>query len=719
MEDNSQYHHYIPRFILRNFVQEETNKTKEAEKYYNTKRSKDGLIRYYDLEDGQLGFRKLSRAYGVEDMYRDISLSDANHIEKLLSKLEGRAAKVIHKIRRAQEQRQGSITLWRGDLQTLRRFFFVMEYRSKSRRKKFTSSLDEFIHPDKATISEYIKKRGFRSPSEVWLESLRMILEAEDSADGVGYDLLKGKMYDGDYDLFRYALDYFHVCLCEPEDPADEFIITDNGFSISEGHYILNNPWDHSTYKSYADYHRVATISPRLAIVLRSNIFREGQEFLKEALYRKRAPSSLEDLPVDGAVVNYVNLKMPDGSIRMVNSIEDIEFSMMDSYSMQIYKIPTKHVHIVNMTQIEEAKFGLTFCSSGSMARSLRYHLEKSNPPPIAFITDTRYSQQLHLWSARVRLLTMLDGSLETSGKKPLSLLNTRKITKNVMAEVKDTNYIKLTKGSVDMFSHDIVQATLIDYMRGTIIIGQTRKMEKRDAAFVFRIFTQFLCEFISTRIILLYLRLPHTEENKTAVGWLAPTEAENCVFRLWGDSNVPVTEFNMLLYEAVSKEDVRNKAMAGLLKKHANSMDDFVTAMCEVECYLMRQYGGIRELLYRAGLYTYIEETRLEISEEVEGFEFQDTDEFTYREWTQIFLYTDSVLDETMKEMPELYLCQPIWEELLTIHLYPLLIDFGYIWSLTLNPEYAPGNNGKDVSVVKTSKTKKKKKNTKKNKKR
>lgn len=387
--------------------------------------------------------------------------------------------------------------------------------------------------------------------------NLRLVLEAQDSADGVGYDLLKGKMYDDDYGMFRHALDNFHVCICEPEDPDEEFIITDNGFSVFEGHVIFEqsqvvewqgNPF---SYKAYIEYHKIATISPRLAIILRSNMFRQGNEAYKEEIYRIHEPSPLEDLPVNAATVRYANLEMPDGSIRRVTSLADFEFSMTDSYSMEIHKIPKKHVLIFNRTQIEEAKFGITFCSSKSMAESLTYYL-KNSPSPLPLMTIPRYSHLIVLWSAKLRLLHMLDEK-RSPGTPGLTLLNPAKAMKSIAAEVENTNYIKLStrntldsfpanssiaKGSLDMFSWDIHQAQLVEKMRWEII-RITKQMEKQDATAVCRNFSQFLCEYINTRTLLIYLRRNKAMQELKGPGgskkpndWLLPTAAEECVFK-------------------------------------------------------------------------------------------------------------------------------------------------------------------------------------------
>lgn len=62
----------------------------------------------------------------------------------------------------------------------------------------------------------------------------------------------------------------------------------------------------------------------------------------------------------------------------------------------------------------------------------------------------------------------------------------------------------------------------------------------------------------------------------------------------MWGDPRISVTEFNILLYEALSKEDFRQKATDGLQKKHAGNVNRFIEAMMGGELYLVRQYGTI-----------------------------------------------------------------------------------------------------------------------------
>lgn len=80
----TQFHHYIPRFILRRFS--ENNKT----------------IKTYDVNNKSIDMRRIGKIYGVTNMYEDIS--NEFHpmiVETTLSKIESSSAVIIKKFLRS------------------------------------------------------------------------------------------------------------------------------------------------------------------------------------------------------------------------------------------------------------------------------------------------------------------------------------------------------------------------------------------------------------------------------------------------------------------------------------------------------------------------------------------------------------------------------------------------------------------------------------------
>ncbi|KAF9177039.1 hypothetical protein BGZ51_009276, partial [Haplosporangium sp. Z 767] len=69
------------------------------------------------------------RAYGIQNMYRDITSDDCMQFEKLLGKLESSAATFVQTVLSGQE-----ISLARTKLADLKKFLVIMMYRNESRK---------------------------------------------------------------------------------------------------------------------------------------------------------------------------------------------------------------------------------------------------------------------------------------------------------------------------------------------------------------------------------------------------------------------------------------------------------------------------------------------------------------------------------------------------------------------------------------------------------
>src|SRR4051794_30815512 len=100
MNEKNRYHHYIPRFILRNFAIDNCERVfVSSKKIFNQnrkfwlKKRKGELLQTYDRVENELGFSKISRTYGYESMYKDLNHEDAEHVEKQLANLEEKSSK--------------------------------------------------------------------------------------------------------------------------------------------------------------------------------------------------------------------------------------------------------------------------------------------------------------------------------------------------------------------------------------------------------------------------------------------------------------------------------------------------------------------------------------------------------------------------------------------------------------------------------------------------
>lgn len=259
-----QYHHYIPRFVLRNFALDHHLK--------HTKERQDIFL--YSMKDKQLRIANIDRSYGVMNMYSDIkNTTDVNYVEMELAKLEQTAAKAINEIL---DLSKDEITIVTSELDSLKKFLYIMSFRHPRRRRQY---LDErFDKLGKSIEDEFMKTKGLSTLAEVWLENIKGMLAAD--LCGVGLDAANMGFMEA-FDFININLTTF-ICIWESAEPY-EFIVTDNAFGVFEGD-CGENHWGQA-------YHYFYPISPKRIIVhskisSKSNevIGAEYAEFAKTAL---------------------------------------------------------------------------------------------------------------------------------------------------------------------------------------------------------------------------------------------------------------------------------------------------------------------------------------------------------------------------------------------------------------------------------------------------
>ncbi|KAA8898650.1 hypothetical protein FN846DRAFT_962127 [Sphaerosporella brunnea] len=364
---------------------------------------KNPLIKLYNLETGLLEEHRVARAYGNQDMYRDLDASDANHVEKKLAVLEQAASQVVRRIKEAQKAGTMTIDLVRADLNCLRKFLFVMKYRNSLLWKKYSISMEEYDAIDKPQLQLFMKSCGFTKPAQVWLHTLKTILDTPIDARGDWKRVLLGKAFEPDALWFFLHMTESYLALCQPDHPDDEFVITENGFGINEGPTSETVALDPETgvatskYGAYTEYHKIAPLSPRLLLVLRSNFLRKGNEHLLREIRAGPAvantPSLFEDLELTPAVPCYV-----------VQAAETFEAKDEHVFTFKIQKISREYTDLFNAMMFEEARDSITWASDKATQRSLKTFLEHPKfQHPSSYLTHKR--------EAKSRLLGLLEGS--------------------------------------------------------------------------------------------------------------------------------------------------------------------------------------------------------------------------------------------------------------------------------------------------------------------
>ncbi|KAH6681370.1 hypothetical protein B0J14DRAFT_623366 [Halenospora varia] len=358
-QEKSQYHHFIPRFILRNYSHPgqrpaASRPSKNRGKSKNAARSKDPLLFGLNLsgEEPEITETSVAKTFGMMDMYRDFGAFTKQHqVEEQLSVLESRAGEIISTIRKAFEAGKTDVWITRTQRDTLRKFLFIMKYRSSRFHKRYChENTDDYDEDDKERMMEYMEKNNIKKPIDEWMEKLRK------------------RIYPDDAEWFINNVQGFYMALMTPSNQEDEFLLTQNAYSIHEG--AVTERFNPVTGKmectAYTEFHLFASIAPRLLIVLRSYLLPVSQEDSDSTIKKHRkvlyeasvashchpeqAGSLLRDLPISKALNSYS--KIVDGRTVLINRGP---IGANDSFGFTFFSTPEGYVFKINDIMLEES----------------------------------------------------------------------------------------------------------------------------------------------------------------------------------------------------------------------------------------------------------------------------------------------------------------------------------------------------------------------------
>lgn len=384
---SSQYHHFVPRFLLHNFASfKNPGKIvpKTSQKGKNRRAPKPQKLTVLDLKDGDFRTGNVGDTFGIVDMYRDFDQADRDQhrLEKQLSALESAAAELFARVKRIYDAGNEEIQLSRKEKDLLRRFLFIMMYRNTSFAGRFEKSREDYDSDDRVDMLTYMDAKGFKNPRDVWFANIRAFLEVDLSkSKETLYKDMTQRAYPADAEWFIMHMQAFFLAFCTPNGPGDEFLLTQNAYSIYEGPH---NPG------KWTDWHRFAPVSPKVMIVLRSNLLpsasiEEGDDMkrkLEEAVRSMHldpdaAGSWLHDLPISRARNNYSQIV--DGRLQLVPT----QMSE-DKHEFYFPFFPLNHEHVqkINMLCLEEAAdtIAIVYKSPESLRTALEFYLTDKTP---------------------------------------------------------------------------------------------------------------------------------------------------------------------------------------------------------------------------------------------------------------------------------------------------------------------------------------------------
>ncbi|KAL6301945.1 hypothetical protein BKA93DRAFT_827769 [Sparassis latifolia] len=395
---NDQYHHYIPRFILRNYKIEtaglQTDDRRHKPKDYKNCPVVNDDILFYSLTDTSLDKRPISSVYGEINLYKDVTNpANVQHIERKLSVLEGHAARIVGTILAGMNQ--GRFRIGRPDLNILRKYLFVMGYR---RDQRVVDSFREDL-PQNAPLVKWIRKfkriHNLQSAPDVWLHVLnyyldtsheQIIRDAEPMKKTVSTFVSGNVEIDPDDSHFpaqeyiSLAQGYF-LCIWEAA-IGDEFIVSSNSFSHRKGA-------DHCLYP----------ISPRAIAILSSQVFRPEISLMGSIGLDPGCPFG--DIPHKSPVPTYADggpsEMTPEAKRRYLEEAVNKTDDMFDFETTRLTVSQTQAVNALMLEHVPDTG-SLTFTSKESMLRTL--HRYRAHATSTAWAKHEPLLKELCMWES-------------------------------------------------------------------------------------------------------------------------------------------------------------------------------------------------------------------------------------------------------------------------------------------------------------------------------
>ena len=392
----SQYHHFIPRFILRNFAHT-PKKSPKQRKGKGSHRSTEPMLYTIDLSKPTVEVKETSvaRTFGLVNMYCDSEhASNPMYLEEELSKLESRASKVIFKIKEQFEAKKQEVWITRPEKDILRKFLFIMKYRSSNMRRRFYhQKMDDYSADDRKRLSQHMSQKGLKKPIQVWFDNIMVMLSLEMDSKGNWMEVLMKQAYSDDAIWFIMHIKTMYLSLCTTSISDDEYLLTENGYGIHEGPVSLRiyQQTGEVNQKCYTEYHLFAAISPKLMIVLRSHLLPVADEDLdsstrqiREKMYRlcasqqnnpEASDSMLADLPIGKPRCSCT--KITNEGEQLLDG-EDGTPRSNHKFCFRFFPLSTEHVDKINAIMLEESTgiSTIVFNSYNGALKTIKRYLE-------------------------------------------------------------------------------------------------------------------------------------------------------------------------------------------------------------------------------------------------------------------------------------------------------------------------------------------------------
>lgn len=271
-----------------------------------------------DQDQPSITEKPVRRIFGQSDMYNDDSALDSaqqRRVETELSKLENEVSSVFRKILKDCEDGKELVVLKCSEEFLLKKFIFVMKYRSTLFFTRYNHKRrEDYNDNDKKNMLDYMERCRFARPIDVWFDNLVKILTTRAKNEVEYVRKLRTSMYPKDVLWVELHMLLKYPVVCVPAREDEEFVLSEHAFSLYEG------PND-GDGKPWTEFHTLCVVAPRVAILMRDDCLPEliddqnktvrqrHKEVLRDQLSQHHTPeeatSLFYDLPVYKPRSNY------------------------------------------------------------------------------------------------------------------------------------------------------------------------------------------------------------------------------------------------------------------------------------------------------------------------------------------------------------------------------------------------------------------------------
>lgn len=213
-------------------------------------------------------------------------------------------------------------------------------------------------------------RKGFQKPIDVWFDNINAMLELKMDPAMEWMEWLMEHAYPDDAKWFIARSQMMYLALCTPSGQNDEFLLTENLYSVYEGPGSLSRDPDtnETVLRAYTELHTFSVVSPKLMMVLRSFILpvpeEDADEEMKawrEEMYQlnaiqhddpMNANSIIKDLPITKARNSYTMIV--DGRI-VLRDGEDGQYRSHHRFCFRFFPISTEYTNTINSIMLEES----------------------------------------------------------------------------------------------------------------------------------------------------------------------------------------------------------------------------------------------------------------------------------------------------------------------------------------------------------------------------